>query len=190
MKTSDIDISDMVSYQIGQKLGYPYHSETWMEKNWRFFQAVEQEKIIMYVIVALITAVAALNIISSLTMMVIHKRREIGVLKSMGARRLSIASIFLFEGLIIGVLGTVIGIAGGLALNANINDVADWISSVTHTERIFSSEIFYMDKIPVDIGAGEIVIIGGLAMILCVLATIYPALRAGLLSPVEVLRYE
>lgn len=154
------------------------------------FRAIQQERVIMFIIVALITAVAALNIIASLTMTVMHKRKEIGILRSMGARKSSIIAIFALSGVIIGFVGIAAGVVGGLVLSHNIDPVAGWVSKVTRTEKLFSGEIFYLDKIPVDLSAGAIWVICAVALLLCILASIYPAWKAATLDPVEVLRYE
>jgi lipoprotein-releasing system permease protein len=190
VRLDDIKYCDRVKAGLAKSLGYPFVVKTWMDLRMTLFRAIQQEKIIMFIIVALITAVAALNIISSLTMTVMHKRKEIGILRSMGARRASITSIFALSGIIIGVIGIVAGLVGGLLLANNIDPVAEWISQVTGTEKLFSGDIFYLDKIPVDLSAMDIWIICGVALVLSILASIYPAWKAATLDPVEVLRYE
>jgi len=190
VRLNKIENSDKVKQRLQQKLGPAFEINSWKDLNRNIYMAIEQERIIMYIIMTLIVAVGALNIISSLTMTVMHRKREIGVLKSMGATKLSIMLIFALEGLVIGVTGIVIGVVGGLLIADNINPIADWISDVTGSERLFSDEIFYLDKIPVSLGAEQITIIACIALGLCLLASVYPAFKAGRLNPVEVLRYE
>jgi len=186
----NIELCDQTKRTLARKLGFPYIVKTWMDLRMTLFRAIQQEKAIMFIIVALITAVAALNIISSLTMTVMHKRKEIGILRSMGARRSSITAIFAFSGIIIGVTGILVGLIGGLLLSHNIDPVADWVSQVTGTTKLFSGDIFYLDRIPVDLSAKDVWIICLMALALSVLASIYPAWKAADLDPVEVLRYE
>ncbi|MDP2895341.1 MAG: ABC transporter permease [bacterium] len=190
VKLDDIEYCGQVKEALTEKLGYPYIVKTWMDLRISLFRAIQQEKVIMFIIVTLITAVAALNIISSLTMTVVHKRKEIGILRSMGAKRRSITAIFALSGIIIGMLGIILGLLGGLVLSHNIDPVADWVSKITGTTKLFSGDIFYLDRIPVDLSVRDMGVICGVAFVLSILASIYPAWKAAGLDPVEVLRYE
>lgn len=190
VKLHEIEYCGQVKGVLTEKLGYPYIVKTWMDLRISLFRAIQQEKVIMFIIVVLITAVAALNIISSLTMTVMHKRKEIGILRSMGARRRSITAIFALSGMIIGATGIILGLIGGLLLSHNIDPVADWVSKITGTTKLFSGDIFYLDRIPVDLSVRDMGVICGVAFVLSILASIYPAWKAAVLDPVEVLRYE
>jgi lipoprotein-releasing system permease protein len=203
VRLDDIEYCDVVKRALNKELGsqiiehddgetsyYPFEVKTWKDLRMTLFRAIQQEKVIMFIIVALITAVAALNIISSLTMTVMHKRKEIGILRSMGARRRSITAIFALSGILIGVAGIAAGVLGGLLLSYNIDPVADWVSQVTGTTKLFSGDIFYLDRIPIDLSAKDIGITCMVALALSILASIYPAWKAATLDPVEVLRYE
>ena len=185
-----VEDSDEVKKLLQEKLGPGFEINSAKDLNRSLYMAIEQEKVIMYIILTLIVAVGALNIISSLTMTVMHRKREIGILKSMGATRMSVMLIFALEGLVIGAAGIIVGIVGGLLIAYNVNPIANWVADITGSERLFSGEIFYLDKIPVNIDSGQIVVIALIAMGLCVLASVYPAFRAARLNPVEVLRYE
>jgi lipoprotein-releasing system permease protein len=185
-----VEDSDEVKKLLQKKLGPGFEINSAKDLNRSLYMAIEQEKIIMYIILTLIVAVGALNIISSLTMTVMHRKREIGVLKSMGATRLSVMLIFALEGIVIGGVGIIFGIVGGLLIAYNVNPIADWVADITGSERLFSGEIFYLDKIPVHIDNEQIAIIALIALGLCILASVYPAFRAARLNPVEVLRYE
>lgn len=190
VRLDEIEYCGQVKEALTEKLGYPYIVKTWMDLRISLFRAIQQEKVIMFIIVTLITAVAALNIISSLTMTVVHKRKEIGILRSMGAKRRSITAIFALSGIIIGMLGIILGLLGGLVLSHNIDPVADWVSKITGTTKLFSGDIFYLDRIPVDLSVRDMAVICGVAFVLSILASIYPAWKAAVLDPVEVLRYE
>ena len=190
VKLESVEDSDEVKQLLQEKLGPAFEIKSAKDLNRTLYLAIEQEKIIMYIILTLIVAVGALNIISSLTMTVMHRKREIGVLKSMGATRSSVMLIFALEGFVIGVAGIAIGVIGGLLIAYNVNPIADWIADITGSERLFSGEIFYLDKIPIHIGAEQIAVIALIALGLCILASVYPAFRAARLNPVEVLRYE
>ena len=190
VKLDVIEQADAVKKLLLQKLGAPYIVKTWMDLRISLFRAIQQERVIMFIIVGLIVAVAALNIVSSLTMTVMHKRKEIGILRSIGARKSSITAIFALGGIIIGVVGIVLGVAGGLLLSYNIDPVADFVSKVTGTTKLFSGDIFYLDRIPVELSGGDVALICAVALILSILASVYPAWKAATLDPVEVLRYE
>jgi len=143
----------------------------------------------MFFILTLIILVAALNIISTLIMMVMEKTRDIGILKSIGASSKSVMTIFTMEGLIIGVIGAVFGVLLGLLIADNINLMADFIGDLTGFQ-LFASDIYYFDRIPADIEKTDVVIISLCAVAISVLASLYPAWQAARLNPVEALRYE
>ncbi len=161
----------------------------WQQANSSFFNAVQVERNVMFLILTLIILVAAFNIISSLIMLVKDKSRDIAILRTMGASRGSILRIFFMAGASIGVLGTFAGLGLGLLFNANIEHIRQFLQWVTGTQ-LFSAEVYFLATMPSKTDPNEVVQVMLMALGLSFLATIYPAWRAARLDPVEALRYE
>jgi lipoprotein-releasing system permease protein len=161
----------------------------WQERNITFFQALEVERNVMFLILALIVVVAALNIISGLTMLVKDKGHDIAILRTMGATRGAIMRVFFITGAAIGTIGTLGGFVLGVIVNLNIEPIREFISRLTRTE-IFSPELYFLSQLPADMDAGETIAVIIMALALTYLATLYPAWRAARLDPVDALRYE
>ena len=161
----------------------------WRRANAQFVNALEVERNVMFVILTLIVLVAAFNIIAGLIMVVKDKGRDIAILRTMGATRGQILRIFFMNGAAIGLAGTVLGVAGGIAFAANIDSIRVWLESMTDT-ALFPAEIRFLSQLPSRIDPVEVVIVAAMAIGLSFLATIYPAWRAARLDPVEALRYE
>ncbi|MCH9021105.1 MAG: lipoprotein-releasing ABC transporter permease subunit [Proteobacteria bacterium] len=161
----------------------------WQQANAQFFGAVKVERNVMFVILTLIILVAALNIISSLIMLVKDKGRDIAILRTMGATRGMVMRIFFLTGASIGVVGTLMGLILGIAFAANIETIRRWIEGLAGVD-LFSAEIYFLSQLPARIDADEVIVVVVMALALSFLATIYPAWRAARLDPVEALRYE
>jgi lipoprotein-releasing system permease protein len=161
----------------------------WRDMNGSFFNALNVERNVMFLILTLIIIVAAFNIISSMIMLVKDKGHDIAIMRTMGATRRSMMKIFMLTGATIGILGTAVGALAGIAFALNIEAIRQWLQGFTHTD-LFSSEIYFLSHLPAEINWGEVVAVVGLALLLSVLATLYPAWRAARLDPVEALRYE
>jgi lipoprotein-releasing system permease protein len=182
IKLDSPDIAQNVRDELASGLGYNYNLKTWMEANQNFFAALKLEKLTMFIILTLIILVASFNIISTLIVMVVEKTKDIGILRALGMSGLSIKRIFTFQGLIIGVLGTLLGSSGGILLCLLLKKY-QFIK--------LPQDIYYIDRLPVIIQIWpDIALIVMSALAIIIIATIYPASRASKLKPVEALRYE
>jgi lipoprotein-releasing system permease protein len=180
VRTDVLEHADGVAATIAGTAGFPYQVRSWKQINYSLFSAIKLEKTVYFIVLLLIVLVAAFNIVATLVMVVMEKHRDIAVLKSMGATRAAIAQIFIFKGLVIGGVGTVVGSAAGLGL-----------CELLRTYGIpLPKDVFYVSTVPVKIYpeyfAGVIII----SLAICLLATLYPARQASRLVPVEAIRYD
>jgi lipoprotein-releasing system permease protein len=189
VKIEDPFKAKSVALAISRELGGEFWARSWMDMNRTFFAALRHEKIIMAVILILIIVVAAFNIASTLIMVVMEKTRDIGILKSIGAPASSIMAIFMIDGLMVGGVGTLLGVIFGYALANSLDSVVNFMEG-TFGIAVFPSDIYYFDSIPVDTSVFDTCWIAASAIIICLVATLYPAWQASKLNPVEALRYE
>jgi lipoprotein-releasing system permease protein len=161
----------------------------WQQRNVTFFSALEVERNVMFLILTLIVLVAALNIISGLTMLVKDKGHDIAILRTMGATRGTIMRVFFIAGASIGTLGTLAGLILGVAISLNVEPIRQFFSRITQTE-LFSPELYFLSQLPSETNVRETLTVIIMALALSFLATLYPAWRAARLDPVEALRYE
>ncbi|MFW2392141.1 MAG: lipoprotein-releasing ABC transporter permease subunit, partial [Methyloceanibacter sp.] len=161
----------------------------WRQRNATFFTALQVERNVMFLILTLIVLVAALNIISGLIMLVKDKGRDIAILRTMGTTRGAIMRIFFIAGASIGIVGTIAGLILGVLVCLNIDRIRGLIGWLTDTE-LFPAELYYLSQLPADMDTGETATVVVMALVLSVLATVYPSWRASRLDPVEALRYE
>jgi lipoprotein-releasing system permease protein len=189
IKTNDIYKVKEIGKEIRQKLGFPFWTKDWMEMNRNLFSALKLEKIIMFIILVLIVLVAALNIISTLIMVVMEKSKDIAILKSMGTPSKGILRIFIIEGGVIGVVGTALGTISGLGLAFNLDKVVQFLENLFGFKAL-SPEIYYIEKFPSQVNPLDVGLIIATAIGISLLATLYPSWRASRLDPAEALRYE
>jgi len=187
---NDVEEAHAVRNRLAEIFVYPpFIVRSWMDLNKPLFSAIRVEKNLMFIIVTLIIVVASLNIASTLIVTVKEKTKAIGILKSLGMTEAAIRRIFVSIGMMIGLFGIAIGVAGGLLLIANINHVAAFLSARFGIE-VFPSDVYYFEAIPARTNFQETLIIAGCALLISVLASLYPAWQAARMAPVEALRYE
>ncbi len=180
---------DAVKNRLIEGAGVPVRVLDWREQNSSFTNALQVERNVMFLILSLIIMVAAFNIISSLIMLVKDKGRDIAILRTMGATRGMILRIFFLTGASIGVLGTLLGLALGVAFAENIETIRQLLQKLTGTD-LFNAEIYFLSQLPAVVNYGEVGQVVGMALFLSFAATVYPSWRAAKLDPVEALRYE
>ena len=181
VKVKDIYKSGRIGKEIQKELGHPYWTKDWQEMNRNLFSALKLEKFAMFVILTMIVLVGALNIISTLVMVVMEKTRDVAILRAMGASAKSIMSIFMFQGLLVGVVGTLAGLVSGLGI-CHLLAKYKFIN--------LPSDVYYISKLPVLVEFWDVCFVILSALVISFVATIYPSWHASKLNPVEAIRYE
>lgn len=181
VRVDDLYHAKEVSERISAALGFPFRVRDWMEVNHNLFSALKLEKTVYFIVLLLIVLVAAFNIVATLIMVVMEKRKDIAILKSMGATRAGVGRIFIFKGMIVGLIGTLLGNIGG------------YLGCILLKHYHFielPKDVFYVDTVPVRMHAEYFVVVTLASLLICLLATVYPARQAARLAPVDVIRYE
>jgi len=180
VRVDDIYNARNIAKKIVSELGFPYWARDWMRMNHNLFSALKLEKTVMFIILALIVLVAAFNIASTLIMMVMGKTKDIAILKAMGAMDSSIRKIFIYKGMIIGTVGTLLGVCLGFII-CKLLEKYKFIQ--------LPGDVYYISTLPVRLEALDVFMIASAAMVICFLATLYPASQASKLNPIEAIRY-
>jgi len=189
IRVADIEQAGDIASIIQKELGFPYLVRDWMRMNRNLFSALKLEKVVMFIILILIIFVAAFNIVSTLFMLVMEKAKEIAILKSMGASCTSIIKIYSYQGLVIGLVGTLLGCAAGFVIVPNLNEIVGFIEVVFGIEA-FPSDVYYLDSLPSKIQYMDSLLIIIFSVVICLAASLYPAWRASKIDLVDGLRYE
>jgi lipoprotein-releasing system permease protein len=189
LKLDDMFRAWRVAQDLSAELGGVYSVRDWTQQHSNFFRAVKTEKFVMFVILSLIVAVAAFNLVSTLVMVVTDKQADIAILRTLGASPRLIMASFMVQGLTVGLIGTAIGLVLGVAISANIDVIVPFLERSFGFEAM-PSDIYYISTLPSELRAADVTRIGLLSVLFSVMATLYPAWRAARTQPAQALRYE
>lgn len=189
LKLDDMFRAWQITRDLASDLGRYYRITTWEQGHSNFFRALAMEKLVMFIILSLVIAVAAFNLVSSLVMLVNDKQADIAILRTLGISPGSITGVFMVQGVIIGIVGILLGVVGGVALATNIPAIAKWIEH-TFGVQILSPDVYYISEVPSDMHWSDVGWIVAIAFVFSLVATLYPAWRASRTQPAEALRYE
>ena len=189
MKIDNVYQAPELADHLASLLGEDYQVGNWTQQFGAFFQAVKLEKTMMFMILLLIVAVAAFNLVSSLVMVVNDKQAEIAILRTVGATPATILRIFMVQGMMVGIVGTILGLVAGVVLAKNATAIVNWLQAVFHV-KVLSSSIYFVDYLPSEILWSDLWQVCAMALIMSFIATIYPAWRASKTVIAEALHYE
>jgi len=189
LKLTNMDQAISFSHQLQSKLPLGYISRDWTYRHSNFFKAIAMEKRVMFVILTLIVAVAAFNIVSTLIMVVTDKQADIAILRTLGMTPKGIMLTFMVQGTFIGVFGTLLGLVGGIGLALNVETIVPAIERVFNMQFL-PSDVYYISDLPSDLHWSDVYKIASMSLVISFFATIYPAWRASTTQPAEALRYE
>ena len=189
LKLDDIFAAPAVARDLNHRLGPPYVAQDWTRSNSNFFRAIQIERTVMFIILSLIVAVAAFNIVSTLVMLVTDKQGDIAILRTLGASPGSIMMIFIITGVVIGLIGTLVGVGVGVLIAENIDVIVPWIENVVGIQ-FMPADVYYISEVPSRLDWSDVGLIGLMAFALSFVATLYPAWRASRVQPAQALRYE
>ncbi len=188
-KLRNIDLAPRVATELQSQLPTYLYANDWTHQNSNYFKAVQMEKKMMFIILSLIVAVAAFNIVSTLVMAVTDKQADIAILRTLGASPRSIMKIFIVQGVVIGLIGTLLGGVSGITLALNLDVVVPFIEHLFGVQFL-AKDVYYITELPTDLRYHEVLLVAGLSFLISLLATLYPSYRASKTQPAEALRYE
>jgi lipoprotein-releasing system permease protein len=189
LKLSDLFLVPELTHKLNQDLQGKLWVTDWTKRHQNFFRAVKMEKTMMFIIMTLIVAVAAFNVVSMLIMVVTDKQSDIAILRTYGVSSRSILWIFIIQGSLIGFVGTVLGVVGGLALALNLEVIVSTVEQLFDL-KVLSPSVYYISDLPSEVRSGDVIYVACISFFLTVLATLYPARKAAKTEPAEALRYE
>lgn len=189
LKLDKVDIAPSAAGELEQALGPDFRVRDWTREHNAWFRALAMEKTVMFIILLLIVTVAMFNVVSTLIVVVNEKRSDIAILRTLGASPKSILTVFMVQGSIIGVMGTLVGTAVGVLLALNVGNLVHLLELIFNT-RFLAPEIYFISELPSDLQWGDVAVISGVSLALSFLSTLYPAWRAAQTQPAEALRYE
>ena len=189
LKLDDLFLAPRISRELAAELPGLYYVSDWTRSHANFFRAVATEKTVMFIILSLIVGVAAFNIVSTLVMVVQDKQADIAILRTLGASPRSVMLIFMVQGSLIGVFGTLLGLAGGIGLALNVENIVPLIEALID-QPVLAPDVYYISDLPSELKRADVLRIGMLSLALGLLSTLYPAWRASKVQPAEALRYE
>ncbi len=188
-KLRNVDLAPRVARELQSRLPNNLYANDWTHQNSNYFRAVQMEKKMMFIILSLIVAVAAFNIVSTLVMAVTDKQADIAILRTLGTSPRSIMKIFIVQGIVIGVVGMLLGSVGGIILALNLDVVVPFIERLLGI-HFLAKDVYYISELPSDLHYDEVLIVSGISFLISLLATLYPSYRASKTQPAEALRYE
>ncbi|MDG2518183.1 lipoprotein-releasing ABC transporter permease subunit [Lysobacter soli] len=189
LRLHDMDQAWDVARDLAVSLGGPFRVSDWTSENANMFRALKMEKTIMAILLSLIIAMGAFNLVSSQVMLVTDKQADIAILRTLGLTPRGVMQVFVVQGTLIGVIGTVIGVIGGIVLTLNLEHILKAIEAVLGVQ-LLPEDVYYITGLPTDLQSSDVMIIAAVALVMAFLATIYPAWRAARTAPAEALRYE
>jgi lipoprotein-releasing system permease protein len=188
-RLKDLDQAPRVAMELESQLPRDTYTSDWTRQNSNYFRAVQMEKKMMFIILSLIVAVAAFNIVSTLVMAVTDKQADIAILRTLGAAPASIMKIFIVQGVVIGLVGMLLGVLGGVVIALNIGTIVPFIEHLFGVQFL-AKDVYFISELPSDLQKADVIIIASFSFIISLLATLYPSWRAARTQPAEALRYE
>lgn len=189
LRLDDMFLAYSVARDVSGQLGQAYRVSDWMQGHSNFFKAIAMEKKVMFLILSLIVAVAAFNLVSTLVMLVTDKQADIAILRTLGQSPASVMGVFMVQGVLVGTLGIALGVLFGVLLSLNLEGIAKWLES-TFGISFLSPDVYYISELPSDLHWADVGWITVTAFVFCIFATLYPAWRAARIDPAAALRYE